>query len=282
MTSPFNSDQFRHASWQQLVAVFVVALLLFAAFRMQPEAWIASQIDQQAKHHGININYQSLALDGLSLRFKQLSIQSHQLTPPVKLDSLSLSPAWSSLLNANPSVNIQANWQGLSVGATVNQQADIIDIQSLHGDVDVALLQPLLAKKLPIPVNINGQVQFSGNIQLSASSGHPQLGKINIKWKAAAIDLPPMKVALGDYALILQTDDVKRAWQWDLSGGTALKLSGKGNLNTIARNPAAWSINGMLQAQADQKEPTLTALLGNQKKRFGLTGQITQPRLQPL
>ena len=280
MTRQNDTDHYSHASWHHLLVIFIVALSLFAAFRWQPEVWIQSQISKQSKLHGFNIHYNSLQLDGFTVLFDHLSIQSHQLSSPVKLDSLSLNPMWSSLFGGNPGANIQANWNGQTVSAAVIKQADIIDIQSLRGDLDVALLQPLLAKKLPIPVKVSGKVQISGDIQLNASNGHPRVGKINLNWKAAAVDMPSIKMPLGDYKLTLQTDDLKRAWQWDLSGGTTLKLSGKGNLNTYAQNPAAWSINGMLQARADQNSPTLSALLGNQNKRFSLSGLITQPRLQ--
>ena len=282
MNPHLNPNQRRHASWQLLLAVFSVALLLFVTMRWQPEAWIQSQINTQSKQHGITISYDALQTDGFTIHMDQLSIQTAQLPAPFKLDRLSLSPAWSSLLSGNPGANIQADWNGQMLSAAVIKQADIIDIQSLRGELDVALLQPLLAKKLPLPVNLNGKANITGEIQLNASNGHPRLGKINIHWNAAAVDMPPMKMPLGDYALTLQTDDIKRAWQWDISGGSELKLNGKGNLNTSARNPAAWSIRGMVQAQADQQAANLSALLGNKEKQFRISGNITQPRLQPL
>ncbi len=282
MRTQTDSDQNHHASWQQLLAVFIVALLLFIAMRMQPEPWISAQIDKQTKQHGVNIHYNSLELDGLTLLVDQLTIQSHQLATPIKLDSLSLSPAWSSLLSGNAGAIIHANWKGQQLSAVVSQQGDIIDIQSLNGALDISTLQPFIAKKLPIPVKVSGTAQISGDIQLNAINGHPRLGKIQLLWNKAGVEMPSMKVPLGDYALILQTDDLKRAWQWDINGGDALKLSGKGNLNTSAQNPAAWSINGMIQAQADPKAVNLSALLGKQNKQFRISGNITQPRLLPL
>lgn len=282
MRSPTSTDHKQHASWKQLLVVFIIALLLFISIRMQPEPWIASLIEKQAKQQGMNISYRALELNGLSLHFEQLSIQTAQLPGPIKLDSLSLSPAWSSLLTGDAGATIQANWNTQSFSAVVTQQADIINIHSLDGALDVALLQPLLAKRVPIPVNIQGRAKITGGIQLNAINGHPRIGKLTLNWRAASVEMPPMKMPLGDYKLILQTDDIKRAWQWDLSGGTALKLTGKGNISTSAPNPALWSLNGTVQAQADQKTPTLAALLGNRTKQFSISGNISQPRLQPL
>jgi len=282
MTSLTSTDQHKHASWQMLAAVFMIALLLFIALRWQPEAWIEAQISKQSKQHAVTIHYDSLQLDGFTLLVNQLSIQSSRLNAPIKLDSLNLSPAWSILLSGTLGANIQLNWQGQTFSAIIIKQADSIDIQSLHGDLDVALLQPLLAKNIPIPIKASGRILINGDISFNAINGHPLQGKVNFNWNRAAVKMPSMNIALGDYALNLQNDDPKKLWQWDLHGGSALQLTGKGMLNTSAKKPAIWPVSGLLQIQADAKASNLAALLGKQSKRFSISGNITQPRLQPL
>ena len=282
MTSFTNTDQHKHASWQMLVAVFMIALLLFIALRWQPETWIKSQINKQSERHAVTIHYDSLQLDGFTLHINQLSIQSAQLNSPINLDSLKLAPAWSALFSGHLGANIHINWQGQRLSAIAIQQADIIDIQSLHGDLDIALLQPLLTNRLPIPIKISGNALINGHIQFNASNGHPLLGKINLNWNRAAVDMPPMHMPLGDYALSLQNNDLKKAWQWELNGGSTLQLAGKGELNTAAADPTLWAMSGTIQLQADAKASNLTALLGKQSKHFRISGNIAQPRLQPL
>ncbi|MDQ6999027.1 MAG: hypothetical protein Q9M17_09975 [Mariprofundus sp.] len=282
MTSSLTTNQQSHASWRILLTTFAVALLLFVAMRWQPEAWIQSQINIQSQKYGIDISYKALQTDGFTIQLDQAVIQTMQMPQPVKLDRLILSPAWSSLFSGNPAVQIHLVWIGQQASAIAIQRTDSMELQALHAELDIAALQPLLSKSLPLPLNLGGIAKINGNILLNAINAQPLLGKIDINWNTAVVDMPPMKLPLGDYALSLQTDDAKKAWSWDLSGGTALTLTGKGKLNTSAPNPAAWTIDGMVQAKADQKEPNLSALLGNENRQFSLSGNISQPRLQPL
>ena len=277
------SDKLKsHASRQQLFIIFIVALLLFMVLRWQPELWLAAQINNYAKQHAINISYKHLETRGFSVDIDHISIQAAQFSTPIRLDTLTLSPAWSSLLSATIGIDIHVTWREQHASAVISKQHDVISIQALKVALDATTLQPLLSKNIPLPVTFTGQIQAFGDIQFHAINGRPLLADLTLLWRSAAAHMPPSDMPLGDYTLTLKNDDANSPWQWHIDGGKALMLAGKGSLDATSNNPAAWTINGKFHLEASQEIPSLVSILGNNEKQFHVSGNILHPRLQPL
>jgi len=277
-----SDNQTSHASWLQLLIIFVIALLLFMTLRWQPEIWIASQINNYAKQHNVSISYKNLEVNGFVVDIEHLSIQTPQLARPINFDTLSLMPAWSSLLRATIGIHTQVIWREQHASATLIKRHDMISIQAFKVDMDVAELQPLLTKSIPLPVTFSGQIQARGNIQIHASDGRPLHGDITIQWRAATAVMASEQMLLGDYTLMLQTDNATTPWQWSIDGGSGLTLKGKGTINTAANNPAAWTTHGQLRLQASKETPSLAAMLGNKAQQFNISGNAFHPQILPL
>ena len=166
-------------SWQQLLLVFVLALLFFIAVRWQPDIWLQSRISEQFQQNGITIDYKKLHLDGIGLRLETVSLQNAAMSQALTLDSLRLSPAWTSLFSGSPGVDLQLNWFGQRVETRLIRQDTYIDIQDLHAAIDAALLQPLLQ----LPVKLIGQLKLSGDLRVDMQTGRPLQGALNADWQ---------------------------------------------------------------------------------------------------
>jgi len=283
MISTSSDTESQHASIWQLCLVFVLALLLFIAMRWQPEPWLQSKIAQQALQNGIDLQYQQLDIEGFSVRMEHVSIRTAALPAPVILDSLSISPAWSSLLTGVAAVDVKARLSGQSVTAVLAWQGKYIALHDLNAEFDVAALQTLWKQRMPLPVQIGGRVKLSGYIQIDAFSGFPADGQLDAVWQQASVDLPVFDKPLGDYQLALKAAaKAPGRWQWSLGGGAAVTLSGSGQLDLSGKSPQQWTINGRVQVQAGSEAKAIASLLGNQVKAFAISGNLLNARLQPM
>jgi len=261
----------------------MIACVIFIALRWQPEIWLQTQIKQYAEQQGITIFYDRMQRHGFTLQLEHLSIQAAQLPvsiTPIILDTLELTPAWSSLFSLHPGVQVQMQWQGQHANAVIIRQDDTIVVHELLATLDVSSLQQLLETNVPLPVKAHGQVQLSGSLHLQ-SNGQPLQGRVDIIWNTASIDFPPSQTALGDYKLTIESEQAASPWQWNINGGKALILNGKGNIDTSATNPQAWLIHGNIHIGATKEAPALLSILGS-TKIFALSGSLTHPQLQAL
>lgn len=276
-----------HASRWQILLVFIIALLLFISLRWQPEAWLRSQINTQAQQHAIILSYKHLHMHGLSIEATSFSLQRAERSSPIMLDSLRLTPDWSSLLRGHIAVQVHARWQAQDIHATIIKQDNTIILRDILAKIDATHLQPILAKNIPLPLNIHGNIQLSGSMLLNTNI-HPLGGSIKLSWDTASIRLSASHIALGNYQLILQSptknnpeDNRKNhTWQWDLTGGNAFMLSGKGSIDTSSQQPQVWPLTGTIRMQANKEARILADLLGNKATEFHLSGNVRQPHLQ--
>ena len=280
-----------------MLLVFVLALLVFVIIRWQPEAWLQAQIDAQARQQGISLQYQSLQLSGFTLTLQQVHISSVRLPALPVLDSVTLKPAWLSLLQAQPSAHVLLSWHGQQAAATLIQQGQVLLLDNVSASCDATLLQPLWQQQLPL--KLRGQLQLGGAFSLDIGTGQPLHGQLGLDWVQAAADMSGIASALGDYQLTLAdqsggergsgesgqlAEPAARStvWHWQLSGGHAVVIDGKGVLNMAAANPAAWSLQGGVTLQPGPEPSPLAAMLGTAGRKFSLSGMLTNPRLQAL
>ena len=284
MTPPISPvTESRHLSWQKLCLAFLLALLLFMLMRWQPELWLQHEIDQQALHHGVDIHYASLHIEGLSVRLEHLSVQAAHMPSPVVLDSLSISTAWASLFTGIAAASVHAEMMDQSAEAVLAWQGGHIVIHDLNAVLEVVALQSYWKQRLPLPVDAGGQLRFSGTMQLDAVSGLPVTGQLKVRWQQATIALPMFDKPLGDYQLTLNTaENIPGHWQWLLTGGTVVALSGSGQLDLSGTLPQQWTINGRVQIQAAPEARALASMLGNQAKSFSISGKLFNVRVQPV
>ncbi len=293
-----SQTTYPHASRWQVSIVFMLAFVVFIGLRWQPEAWIESQLQQQAKQHGTTLTFNHLQLHGFTLQAEQVSIQTVQSPIPIILNTLQISPDWSSLFGGNIGAEIHAQWQAQDIQATIikrtdnkradNKQTDQIILQDILANIDATKLQDVLDKSMPLPLKIYGQLQLSGAIAFDVNA-RPLQGKINLLWNTAGIDFSASRIALGNYKLVLQSAQAKdqvnnqtgALWQWNIDGGNALMLAGKGNIDTSAQYPQAWRLNGLIRIEASHKATSLASLLGNKANEFRLSGSIIHPQMQP-
>ncbi|PIX54398.1 MAG: hypothetical protein CO188_00310 [Zetaproteobacteria bacterium CG_4_9_14_3_um_filter_54_145] len=273
------SHDYTHASLWQLIAVFVLALLLLLALRWQPEAWLRGQITTTAAPYGITLDYQQLQTDGLAIRLHDVRISGGRLPMPLLFDTVRLAPSWMSLLQLKPAAHLYLNWQDIAASATVLQHNQFVELADIEVAGSVAALPAML--KLPVPVQLGGELLVSGEIHLDGVSGRPLSGVLNGRWQQATAGLGGSPDPLGDYSVSLNNDDPTKAWQWQLAGGAGVMLQGHGTLITQSGLPQQWIINGQLSVSGGQSIPhSLKAMLAK-PMNFDLSGALATLRLQP-
>ena len=283
MNSSVQPAEYRHASWWQLSLVFLLALLLFVALRWQPEPWLRSQMVLQSRQQGIGLDFNSLTVDGFAVRLDGASIRSVAISTPVTFETLTLEPGWFSLLTGTMAVRLIASWQGQQGQAVLALQGNHLDVTDIDAAVDATLLQSIWQGAEAMPVNVSGKVQLSGRLRLVAKTVHPVQGHLTILWHAAAVELAGMTTSLGDYQLMLQSEEgAADSWPWTLTGGTAVLLNGKGVVSTAGSVLQEWAMSGQAQAEAGEQAGGLAVMLGTAPLKFRLSGSVTQPRLERL
>jgi hypothetical protein len=278
-----QSEQFSHASWWQLGMVFVIALLVFISGRWQAEPWLRSQIAALAGQHGVTVEFQSLKLEGLALRFTGVSIRGPDMTSPAALQSLTVEPAWNAWIAGNLAARIGLNWQGQPATALAGVHDGYVELDDLDAALDVAVLKPVLHRQLGVPADVTGRVHLSGNIRFDAVTGQPASGKLTANWQGASAALAGVQIPLGDYRLVMQAEPPSPgSWQWRLSGGADITLNGEGKVQTPSGDPKAWTVNGQgrLDVVGKGVNPALSALMGGSAISFRLSGNVLSPGLQ--
>jgi len=275
------SGQQSDLSWWQLCIVFVLAVLLFVVLRWQPEPWLKMQIDSQARQYGIGLQYENMRVNGLTIHLDHLSIQAAGLSMPVKMDMLSLSPAWASLVTGSPGVLVIAAKDKQHAAALLAWQDNRIAVHDLDVDLDVAQLESLWRQRLTLPIHIGGRIMLSGNMLLNGTSATPVEGDVKMLWKSAVTDVTGLDKPLGDYRLGLKGRDAKTgSWQWLLAGGSVLKLSGQGTIDISSALWQQWAINGEIRLEPVKNDNAIAAMLDGKAATFKLSGNVLNPHLQ--
>ena len=92
---------------------------------------------------------------------------------------------------------------------------------------------------------------------------------------------------LGDYRLLLKAGQLSeqpsgKPWQWTVTGGSSLKLSGQGTINIAGSLPQQWGIHGRIRLQPMGRDNAIAAMLGGKVAAFSLSGNVLNPRWQAL
>ncbi len=281
LLSRVNGGAARGLSWRQLFLLFMLALMLFALLRWQPDAWLASQIQAQAHQHGLTVQYEHLHLDGLTLHLDHLSIRSGRMPAPLRMDLCTLTPAWDSLLKAQPAVRLSVDGDGRQLKALLRWQTGYVAISALQADMNVALLQPFWQDRLTLPIHVGGRLIAAGDLLLDAASGAPVDGKIRLTWRSAVTDITGMHSPLGDYQLLLKADRASgKSWLWSISGGSSPKLSGQGAIDMAGPLLQQWRIHGQVVVQPGDGSNTISAMLGGKAMTYAISGALLNPRWQ--
>jgi hypothetical protein len=268
------------ASWWQLFVIFVLVLLLFIAVRWQPEPWLRSQIAEQARQNGITLNYKQLQVEGFSVQLEQVSLHAANLAAPLMFNSLSIRPAWASLLGGSLAMQMQLSWQGQQGGALLSWQDDSINIYNIEAELNMTVLQSLWQRHMPLPVNVRGQIHISGDVRLDVQSGRPLEGRLDVGWQSAGVEMAGGNIHLGNYQLGMTAGDTSASWRWILGGGEAVLLQGKGTVDVPVDVQQAWPVSGQARIEAGKQAGMLSAMLGSTPLLFSLSGNAANPKLQ--
>ncbi len=266
----------KHASNRSLIIVFIFALALFTALRWDITPWVERQVQQAATQAGYQLRYDTLRITGLGVRMDKLHVQKQR--DSLQLDTLHITPAWRALMSGILATNINAVWQGNPISATFSRDENVIIIDDLDAVIDASRLDAL-----NIPAKLAGMMHVQGHLSLAQHTGMPQAGELHLTWQQAKAGLAAPEFTLGDYTLsISSADQVTQPWQWRVDGGSGVALSGSGTLTPNGQNPQAWQINGVVDVNIGNANPSLAMMmqsaLGQKHAKVRISGSLGTPR----
>ena len=259
-----------------LIILFFIALPIFIFMRWDSSTWLDAQVQRAASDAGYQLTYTDLDVSGVTVHLQNVHIQQQQNS--LDLDSLNISPSLSSLMSGTLGANINASWLGNPISASVSSSDNLLTLTNIDAIIDVSRVQ-----NLNIPAELAGLMHLQGDLVLQQNTGLPQSGKLQLTWNQAKAGLATPEFTLGDYTLNLNSvEDVKQPWQWTIAGGSGVALNGSGTLLPTMPDPKQWLINGLVDTEIDNSNPSLAmmmqSMMGSTKAKFRISGSLGAPR----
>ena len=267
------------ASNRQLFFIFILSLPVFLLFRWDSSTWLKEKVDAASKESGYGVTYSHISLSGLGVEFQGLSL-SKTNTPTLHFDSIAASLSVSHLLSAHLAADIDAVWQGNPVTFTVAQDGEQIVITNIEAVIDLNRVETL---KQSVPAQLAGLVEARGEVTINQTTQLPQSLHLNVLWNQAMAGLATPEFTLGDYTAQLDSnEDAGKPWAWNISGGSGVALQGQGSIFPQNPNPNLWGINGSLDVNVSQTNPSLAMMMqtmgGSNPAKVRIFGTLSQPR----
>jgi len=259
-----------------LITLFFIALPIFIFIRWDSSAWVGAQVQQAASDAGYQLSYSDLSVSGLGVKLQDVRVQQQQNI--LELDSLEISPSFSTLISGDVGADVEASWLGNPISASVSSSDDLLMLTNIDAMVDVSRIQ-----NLNIPAELAGLMHLQGDLVLQQNTGLPQSGKLQLTWNQAKAGLAAPEFTLGDYTLDLNSvDDVSQPWQWTIAGGSGVALNGSGTVLPTTPDPKLWLVNGLVDTNIDNSNPSLAmmmqSMMGSTKAKFRISGSLGAPR----
>ncbi len=259
-----------------LIILFFIALPIFIFMRWDSSTWLDAQVQRAASDASYQLTYTDLDVSGLTVRLQNVHLQQQQNS--LDLDSLEISPSFSNLISGNLGADVEASWLGNPISASVSSSDNLLTLTNIDAMIDVSRVQ-----NLNIPAQLAGLMHLQGHVMVQQNTGLPQSGELQLTWNQAKAGLAAPEFTLGDYTLNLNSvEDIKQPWQWTIAGGSGVALNGSGTLLPTMPDPKQWLINGLVDTEIDNSNPSLAmmmqSMMGSTKAKFRISGSLGAPR----
>jgi type II secretion system protein N len=219
----------------------------------------------------------------LALHAEEIGIELDKLSEPLKIDSLTITPQWSTLLS-DPGAHIEVSGMSGTATAVITKSGTL--------SVDAAGLQFDLPLLEPIPCTISGTINEA---KIDTATYLHTDTKIRLSLRVsnarilglAGFDADKRGIAIGEVSLLAEGKGRNLEVTSLSATGGALDVSGQGTL-FIGRTAATSRIRLDLEAKpGPNADPNITTLLqlageADQNGRYSLqlTGTLTKPNLK--
>lgn len=258
-----------------LVLLFVFSLALFTAGRWHPGSWLDSRVNGLARQAGIGLQYRSLGLHGLALRVDDVSLALPGATAPVRVDRLTVRPAWLGFLTGHSGAQISLLWHGqaLHFSVVVHGHKAIVHIPDTR--FPASALDPLWQQAVALPAVLAGEIRMHGDTSIALADGRPLHGHVELIWDHAGADVMGSRLVLGSYRV--QGHGKDGHWRFTAAGGKQAVLKASASLDATASDVRAWALQarGMLSLRSGSP---LAGLVGAKPLQFALSGSVASPR----
>jgi len=272
-----SNTAFKSLSKKFLITIFLIALPIFLLMRWDSTSWVSTKVNQATSQAGLDLTYKHLDTSGLALELTDVVIQQRGQAP-INFEKIKLTPSFSALFSASIAAEVEALWQGNPVSARLSSSNNILDVSAIDVMLDMSRI-----KNLNIPAQLSGLVHITGDIGLDPQKNLIKKGDIHATWLQAKAGLVTPEFSLGDYNFDLNSvEDASQPWQWTVSGGSGVALNGKGTVLPATPQPEQWIITGLLDAEIDKTNPSLSmmmqSMMGSNQAKLKISGSLGAPR----
>ncbi|MDQ6975074.1 MAG: hypothetical protein Q9M22_00755 [Mariprofundaceae bacterium] len=262
---------------RRLLALFLLALLLFIPLRWDATAWLEMQTQNIREQLPFPMKGGALTWSVKGLTIEHITLILPPPAEPLLFNQLTLSPVWAKWLQGTRAMDVSLS------SVPINGQTEIvigdayIQLSAMQWTLAVPWLQAQWPVLIPVGIALQGMLEATGDIRFDSQETLPQpiAGTVNLTWKTAGIQLGESVTSLGDYQLLIQ-DEMPASWQLQLDGGELLKLQGQATLQSQNMPWLQWPLQGQIEMIAAPNSP-LSALLGS-KKSITLSGTLQDPQ----
>lgn len=258
-----------------LVLLFVLGLAVFTAARWHPGPWLDSRVNGLARQAGIGLQYRSLGIHGLALRVDGASLALPGAAAPVRVDRLTVRPAWLGFLtgHSGAQISLLLHGQALHFSVVLHGHEAIVHIPDTR--FPASALDPLWQQAMALPAVLAGEIRMHGDTSVALADGRPLHGHVELVWTHAGADVIGNRLALGSYRI--QGNGKDGHWRFTAAGGKQAVLKASASLDATASDARVWALQaqGMLSAMPGS---VVAGLLGAKPMRFSLSGPIHAPR----
>lgn len=257
--------------------LFVLTLLVFMAWRWQPEAWLDSRVNDLARQAGVGLQYKSLGIHGLALRVDGATLDLPGASAPVRVDRLTVRPAWLGFLTGHSGARVSLLWhrQVLHFSVAVHGHEATVHIPATH--FPASALDPLWQQAVALPAVLAGEIHLHGDTSIALADGRPLHGHVELAWDDAGADVIGNRLVLGSYRV--QGSGKDGHWRFSAAGGKQARLSASGSLDASTSDARAWALKAEGQLTVSPDSP-LAGMVGAKPMRFRVSGPLASPRWQ--
>ncbi|MDX8382798.1 MAG: hypothetical protein R8M45_01875 [Ghiorsea sp.] len=264
-----------------LLGLFLFSLPIFMLIQWDISPWLATKVNAAAKSAGLELSYKQLSLSGFGVHFQELKVsQGDKLS--IALDEFDASLSFSSLFSGTLAADVELVWLANPVSFTIAQSDEHILLSHLNSHIDLLNLFDIQQN---MALRASGIMRAKGEVSIHKTSMLPTMVNLSVNWSQAKAGLTSPEFALGDYQLQLKSnEEEKQPWIWDISGGEAIALNGKGNIALLAENIQRSNITGVVDIAVDPSNATLSMMIqaftGSSKAKLRISGNLSSPRTQ--
>ncbi|RMH59522.1 MAG: hypothetical protein D6678_07535 [Zetaproteobacteria bacterium] len=216
----------RRLSPRTLGLLFVAMTVVSFAWHVEPLRALDQAVRHALSRQGVHLIGGTWAWHGIGVQCRDTRIEVERMRRAIALHRVVITPAFASLLHGELALAVAAEGEDGRLSMLASRAANEVRLRKLVLELSADRVSHWLT--LPLPVAMEGTFGVRGALSLASSTGRPDAGSLEVEWTNAGVHLAGDEYLLGTFHGHI--DRMEHVWRWSLRGGTALRVSGQGEV----------------------------------------------------